>query len=265
MLKNFNIILNILKRQSQNIKLRVVLEKFFHKFWDKKGSISVNENIYWIKENCNNFRSFAKDLDLELWKQAEDKVNEIKNRSKEILSNLEIPIGGGGIYPLLYFLTKKFNPEIIIETGVAAGYSSNAFLAGMHENQKGTLFSSDLPYLRESNPEKYIGLLVEEKYKYRWRLFLKGDSENIKEIKKEIKSVDFFHYDSDKSYLGRQKTLYAIKPLLKKNSILLIDDIQDNCFFHDLVLKEDFQNWYIFEFEKKYCGLIFYNQDNENI
>ena len=60
------------------------------------------------KENCNDFRSFAKVLDIELWKQSEDKVNEIKNRSKEILSNLEISIGGGGIYPLLYFLTKKF-------------------------------------------------------------------------------------------------------------------------------------------------------------
>ena len=31
-------------------------------------------------------------------------------------------------------------------------------------------YSSDLPYL-ENNPEKFIGLLVEEKFKYRWRLF----------------------------------------------------------------------------------------------
>ena len=74
----------------------------------------------------------------------------------------------------------------------------------MHENQKGTLFSSDLPYLRESNPEKYIGLLVEEKCKYRWRLFLKGDSENIKEIKKKLKVWIFFIMIL-MSYLGRQK------------------------------------------------------------
>lgn len=260
--KNLNIIFNILKRQSKNITLQIVFEKFFHRFWDTKGAISEKENLNWIKKQCTDFRSFAKETDIDLWKQSEEKVNEIQNRSKEILSNLEIPIGGGGIYPLLYFLTKKYKPEIIVETGVAAGYSSNAFLAGMHENRKGTLFSSDLPYLREKNPEKYIGLLVEEKFKYRWRLFLKGDSENIKEIKKEIKSVDFFHYDSDKTYLGRQKTFFQIKPLFNKNSILLFDDIQDNCFFHDLVFQEDFHNWHVFEFEKKYCGLIFYDKNN---
>ena len=69
-------------------------------------------------------------------------------------------------------------------------------------------------------------------------IILKGDSENIKEIKKL--KCNFFHYDSDKSYLGRQKTLYEIMPLLNKNSILVFDDIQDNCFFHDLVFQEDF-------------------------
>ena len=255
MLNYFNIILNIFKKKS--ITLNIVLEKFSHKFWDKKGTIPMNENIKWIKLNCTDFRSFAKNLDMELWKQSEFKVNEIQNRAKEILSDIEIPIGGGGIYPLLYFLTKKYKPGRVLETGVAAGYSSNAFLAAMHENQKGTLFSSDLPYLREKNPDKYVGLLVEEKYKYRWRLFLKGDTENIIEIKKEIKSIDFFHYDSDKSYKGRQKTLNKIKPLFNKNTILIFDDIQDNCFFHDLVFKKAFQNWYIFEFEGKYCGLIF--------
>ena len=37
-------------------------------------------------------------------------------------------------------------------------------------NKKGKLFSSELPYFNFKDPEKYIGLLVEEKYKYRWKL-----------------------------------------------------------------------------------------------
>ena len=40
--------------------------KFSHRFLDKKGAISVKESLNWIKENCSDFRSFAKDLDMDL-------------------------------------------------------------------------------------------------------------------------------------------------------------------------------------------------------
>jgi hypothetical protein len=74
-----------------------------------------------------------------------------------------------------------------LETGVAAGYSSCAFLEAMNKNKIGKLFSSDFPYFRIPNPDQYIGILVDKKYKKNWKLFLDGDERNIIKIKKKLK------------------------------------------------------------------------------
>lgn len=259
MKKNIYIILNILKGIINKKKQGAIFEKIYNKFFEKKGSISYEENLNWIKSNCSNFNDYALNIDKDLWFKSSKKVKELKEKSNKILSNIEVNLGGGGIYPLLYFLTKKYKPKVVFETGVAAGHSSNTFLVAMHQNKKGKLYSSELPYFRWKNPEKYIGILVEDKYKYRWELFLKGDSENIKEIKEKVKRIDFFHYDSDKTYNGIQKTFKSIINLFNKNTIILVDDIQDNCFFYDLVKEQVNSKWYIFEFEGKYCGLLFFD------
>ena len=77
------------------------------------------------------------------------------------MENIQYNLGGGADYPLLYFLTRYLNPENVLETGVAAGFSSYAILSALQKNRKGTLYSSDFPYLRIKNPERYIGIVVE--------------------------------------------------------------------------------------------------------
>ena len=54
-------------------------------------------------------------------------------------------LGGGGNFILLYFLTRKFN-KVVVETGVAAGWSSLAILGAFEKNGEGKLYSSDFPY-----------------------------------------------------------------------------------------------------------------------
>ena len=90
------------------------------------------------------------------------------------------------------------------------------------------------------NPEKYIGILVKDKkLKTRWHLDINGDEISLPKIKALLGSekIDLFHYDSDKSYSGRNFALSALKDKFKSNCIIIFDDIQDNLHFKDLVKK----------------------------
>ena len=211
--------------------------------------------------NKQSLDEFCNEIDSNLWVEAETVAQEIKQHGWRILEPLHLDLGGGGCYSLLYFLTRLMQPSVIVETGVASGYSSMAILRAVDENGIGHLYSSDFPYLRLKNPEKYIGIIVPEKLKKFWSLYTRGDRISLPEIIDQISQVDLFHYDSDKTYEGRTYAYETLKSKLTRNSIVIFDDIQDNCHFKEMVEKLDkFSSWKVFEFQGKYLGLLY----NEN-
>ena len=66
--------------------------------------------------------------------------------------NYNIEFGGNYAVEILYFIARISKPKNILETGVAAGYSSYTFLKAIKKNKVGTLYSSDFPYFRLKNP-----------------------------------------------------------------------------------------------------------------
>lgn len=50
-----------------------------------------------------------------------------------------------GVCLILYTIVRAYKPEIVVETGVAHGVTSAFMLCAMHENNKGHLYSIDLP------------------------------------------------------------------------------------------------------------------------
>jgi predicted O-methyltransferase YrrM len=209
-----------------------------------------------LNQNLIDFEDFAKNIDQNLWQESVTFSQELEHKSKEILSKLSIGIGGGGIYPLIYFVTRHKKPKITVETGVAAGYSSQTFLSAIDKNGFGKLYSSDFPYFRIDNPEKYIGILVDEKLKSNWNLYIDGDKTNLPKIMSEIDSIDLFHFDSDKSYEGRIFATNLIKNKLSENAIVFYDDINDNTHFYDYVTQNNIKNYKVFKFMGKYIGMI---------
>lgn len=220
-----------------------------------KGGVEKTRDLDWIKQNTTDFETWANSVDSNCWAESKSFSDTLKNDAKAILSSLPFSMGGGGIYPILYFLTILKKPKTIVETGVAAGYSSKTFLSAIAKNGFGDLYSSDFPYFRIPNPEKYIGILVDNDLRKNWHLFIKGDEVNLPQISKEVGSIDLFHYDSDKSYAGRTYAMDCLKDKLSKDALVVFDDIQDNDHFKDYVTnnKVDFR---IFEFERKYIGFI---------
>lgn len=254
--KQISKIQNILTQFLKLSRFKIILGKILRRFFDIKGKLSKKENKKWLIKNCTNFEAYAKKRNRLLWNESKRYAAFLKINSRAALKNIPYDLGGGGYYPLLYFLTRLKKPRVIVETGVAAGFSSSAFLAAIKQNRFGRLYSSDFPYFRLKNPEKFIGLTVKEDLKNNWELFIEGDEINIPRILKKVAMIDLFHYDSDKSYLRRKKVYCLIKKYLSSDSITIIDDIQDNSFFFDLVEAEKPQKWRVFKFEGKYIGLI---------
>ena len=169
------------------------------------------EAIKWAKSNVKQTtEEFCKSIDVLLYDEVQSDTRLIEKEARENLSKLNISFGGRGNFILLYFLIRKYKLLNIVETGVAAGWSSLAILKALKKNNNGHLYSSDFPYFRLKNPEKYIGYLAKnESNKNNWFLDIRGDDKALPEITKLIgnKNIDLFHYDSDKSYSGRSNAL----------------------------------------------------------
>lgn len=226
-------------------------------------SSETREVQEWCERHAGDIQDWLSPEDVQLWEESKEFAEGMKRDAQDALEGLSVQLGGGGHYGLLYFLTRSQKPKVVVETGVAAGFSSKAILSGMAANGQGRLFSSDFPYCRLEQPEKYIGVLVNEGLKERWTLHIKGDRKNLTAITKQLElgSVGLFHYDSDKSYSGREFAYQLLKPYLSENSVCIFDDIQNNWHFRDLVTDKGI-DWRVFEFGGKYLGLIQRNISN---
>ncbi len=249
-MKYINIFLSLLQKNKRS----VIIQKILLRFFDKKSSLTFNENVKWLNQNSITVKEFCKKIDRSLWNQIQNDLLEIKSDLSGKMKKINMDLGGGGSVELLYFLVRHVRPSIVVETGVAAGYSSYSILCALEKNQNGNLFSSDFPYFRIKNPEQYIGILVPEYLKKRWSLYVDGDKKNLKKISDQINKIDIFHYDSDKSYDGRKKSFDLLRNKLL-NSWIIMDDIQDNSYFYD-ILNLINKNYYVIKYENKWIGLI---------
>jgi predicted O-methyltransferase YrrM len=213
------------------------------------------EAVDWAAAHTESVDEYGRSVDPALWDEAVAVGEELRRHGEQVLTPLGIDLGGGGHYPLLYFLVRRLKPAVVVETGVAAGYSSRAILTALAANGSGHLYSSDFPYFRMEEPEKYIGVLVEPELRDRWTLRTKGDRVNLPEILAEVDAVDLFHYDSDKPVDGRRFALDAVGPKLRPGGVVLMDDIQDNEHFRDHVQSTGVP-FKVFEFGGKYIGAI---------
>ncbi len=253
-----NTIKNILIYLQKSGHFGVLSFKIFERFTEIGGDESKNATA-WAVNNIRPLSEWLKVLDPILWEETLEATTQIRISGDESLSPLRkvgIDLGGGGALELLYFVTRLIRPTTVLETGVAAGWSSFAFLKAIDKNTKGTLLSSDLPYFRIKDPEKYVGFVVPEFLrKSNWILLINGDRKNFKSLlNKEIK-IELAHYDSDKRKMARRQFFKKVSGKLAPDSILIMDDIQNNCAFKEYVDKKKL-TYCVIESEGKYVGVI---------
>jgi predicted O-methyltransferase YrrM len=234
----------------------VMLQKLFTRLNERIIATPPADPMPWILSRRISLDEFCKKIDGPLWEEAKNVCQEIQSAADAKLSSLSIDLGGPGNFPLLYFLVRKMKPSNVVETGVAAGFSSKAILSALKKNGSGRLYSSDFPYFRIQDPEKYIGYIVDDELKDNWTCLVEGDKRNLPHILSRIDSIDLFHYDSDKSHSGREWAINLIRPRMRKGGVVIMDDIHDNCYFEDFVKKNGVAST-VFEFHGKYLGMFF--------
>lgn len=235
----------------------VLFDKVRRRFTDPYGSIDPAENKSWLQRHAIVFDELARSIDADLWRETQEYAGSLKTYADKVLGTIPVKLGGAGNYPLMYFAVRRLKPNTVVETGVAAGYTSAATLAALQGNHTGHLHSSDFPYFRLESPEQYIGAVIAPDLRDRWTLHTEGDRRALPRIAAQVANVDVFHYDSDKSYTGRQFALQTLSDRFTPETLIVFDDVQDNAHFYDTVkLIEQTRQWQVFEFEGKYMGTI---------
>jgi len=164
---------------------------------------------------CSDVRLFCRALDPDLWIEAEERSAQLCEQARKKLSTLDYDLGGPAHLALLYFFVRYKRPRVVVETGVAAGFSSTVILSALAANGGGRLYSSDLPYFRLYNPEQYIGYVVPDELKLNWSCLTKGDRQNLPKILSMVDKIDLFHHDSDKMYHSR---MWAMKQVAQSSA-----------------------------------------------
>jgi predicted O-methyltransferase YrrM len=184
----------------------------------------------------------GEDTDLTIWKNAlaELKNNDLiapnENKHQTIVgNNLNTTFG-----KWIYCCIRVTKPETVIETGVAHGYSSWIILNALKKNNKGVLYSIDLPnhdtnidYNFKDQPT--TGWMVPDILKDRWKLNLGDAKILLPTILKEIGELSIFFHDSDHSYEHMKYEFETSHPYLINGGLLLSDDVHKNAAFAEHV------------------------------
>lgn len=245
---------NVVRNAARPAYFPVMVDKLLIRITERRSHRLQAAATEWARPRAESVDAYARALDSSMWSEAEEFSAAFRAQARIVLSDMHVHLGGGGDYPLLYFLVRVLQPDVVVETGVAAGWSTAAILSAMERNQRGHLWSSDFPYFRLAEPGRYVGVLVDEALRHRWTLLLDGDKANLRHIAASVRGIDLFHYDSDKSYRGRSRVLHLLTERLDDASVVVMDDIQNNFFFRDTFAARGRSR--VFGFEGKYLGAV---------
>ena len=118
--------LNVVGFSSRPYRLRIVAKKAFAKLAGKSGREADSGMCDWCAKRRIDYSAWAEEQNPALWREAEDFAKSFEESAFAKLSSSKVKFGGGGAYSLLYFLVRQRRPEFVVETGVAAGWSSAA-------------------------------------------------------------------------------------------------------------------------------------------
>lgn len=204
--------------------LRFIAKKFlyFPKFLTKNVTLEKQEDSYKniLEDTVKLYNKYGKNFD-------HKSNNSYKKLAKHFTKKQQI----------LYFLARKIKPKVVVETGVASGESTGFLLQALMDNNKGKLYSIDLPfqwYTYGKNKELHLdslppgmlpGYIVPKILKKRWK-FIFGDTyKELPKLLEALDKIDIFFHDSehtDKTMTFEYNTSW---PHITKNGLLLSDDV----------------------------------------
>jgi len=177
------------------------------------------------------------------------KKNEHRYQSVDNPYPIEFGLGKN-VCRMLYYLVKFSEPDVIVETGVANGFSSSYLLLALDSLKKGKLISIDYLVMPWHTKEK-VGQAIPQELKIWHDLIIGNSLIELEKLKTTVKQFDIFMHDSSHTYKHMMAEYQIAWPHLKDGGYLLSDDVSQNDAFLEfadcigrkpLIIKKDNQS-----------------------
>jgi predicted O-methyltransferase YrrM len=133
------------------------------------------------------------------------------------------PDGSSELVSIVYACCRLMRPQLVVESGVAHGFTTAAILRALNDNQQGRLVSIDLPHLHPRAVES-IGTAVEPGLRDRWELHLGPATSELSRVITHTESIDIFVQDASHTERGQLAEYRAAWPRIREAGLLISDD-----------------------------------------
>jgi hypothetical protein len=122
-------------------------------------------------------------------------------------------------------------PAVVIETGVAKGVTSRIVLEALNRNDRGHLWSIDLPHLFEKNLHVQTGVAVPDSCRKRWTYIEGSSRRRLPSLLRSVAQVDLFIHDSLHTARNTRFEMEQTLKFLAPGGIMIVDDISTHQAF----------------------------------
>jgi hypothetical protein len=122
-------------------------------------------------------------------------------------------------------------PKVVIETGVAHGVTSRIVLEALTRNDRGHLWSIDLPFPFDHRLHGETGTVVTDAFRPRWS-YLEGSSKHrLPSLIGKVGPVELFIHDSLHTAKNTVFEMEQAASAMSGGGVMLVDDIESHMGF----------------------------------
>jgi len=122
-------------------------------------------------------------------------------------------------------------PSVVVETGVARGVTSRIVLEALNRNERGHLWSIDLPHLFEKNLHTQTGAAVPNSFRGRWTYIEGSSRRRLPSLLRSLVQVDVFIHDSLHTCRNTRFEMERTLTVLAPGGVMIVDDISTHQAF----------------------------------
>jgi hypothetical protein len=131
----------------------------------------------------------------------------------------------------MWCVVRHAQPHVVIETGVAHGVSSRVILEGLQRNDRGHLWSIDLPHPLDHSLHAQTGAAVTDSCRPRWTYIEGESSRRLPPLVREVGSVQLFIHDSLHTAKNTLFEMEQVASIMSPGGVMLVDDIKSHTGF----------------------------------
>src|SRR4051794_13957140 len=102
-------------------------------------------------------------------------------------------------------------PAVVVETGVARGYTTATILHALRDDPEARLYSIDLPPL-EVDEAPFIGEVVPDELRAQWTLEVGPSRHLLPALARRVAPIDVFLHDADHTYASQLEEYRIVWP-----------------------------------------------------